>query len=72
MVNDVPITVLPPISKIVLVPIGHFAISTLPLMLSILASIKAPTRGAKGMHFFRAKPQKYFPQLDKKLDVCLT
>ena len=71
MVNDVPITVLRPISKIVLVPIDHFAISSLPLMLSILAPIKAPARGAAGITFFRAKTQKYFPQLDKKLDVCL-
>ena len=38
-----------PISKIVLVPIGHSAISTLPLMLSMLAPIKAPARGAAGI-----------------------
>ena len=41
-----PITVPIPISNIVLVPIGHSAISILPLMLSILAPIKAPARGA--------------------------
>ena len=34
-VNDVPMTVPIPISKIVLVPIGHSAMSTLPLMLSL-------------------------------------
>ena len=71
MVNDVPITVPMPIAKIVLVPIGHSAISTLPLMLSMLASIKAPARGVAGILVFRAKPQKYYPQLDNKLDVCL-
>ena len=46
-VNDVPMTVPIPISKIVLVPIGHSAMSTLPLMLSMLAPIKAPARGAR-------------------------
>ena len=61
MVNDVPITVPMPISKIVLVPIGHSAISTLPLMLSILAPIKAPARGAAGIPVFRAKAPKMPP-----------
>ena len=61
MVNDVPITVPMPISKIVLVPIGHSAISTLPLMLSMLAPIKAPARGAAGIPVFRAKAQKMLP-----------
>jgi len=46
LVKDVPITVPIPISKIVLVPIGHSAISTLPLMLNMLAPIRAPARGA--------------------------
>jgi hypothetical protein len=50
-----------PISKIVLVPIGHSAISTLPLMLSMLAPIKAPARGAAGIPVFRAKTPKMQP-----------
>ena len=55
MINHGPITVPMPISKIVFVPIGHFAILTLPLMLSMLAAIKAPARGAAGILVFRAK-----------------
>jgi len=39
LVKDVPITVPIPISNIVLVPIGHSAIPTLPLILSMLAPI---------------------------------
>ena len=35
-----------PISSIVLVPVGQFATSTLPVMLSMLAPIRAPARGA--------------------------
>ena len=50
-----------PISKIVLVPIGHSAMSTLPLILSILAPIKAPARGAAGIPVFRAKAPKIQP-----------
>jgi len=61
LVNDVPITVPMPISKIVLVPIGHSAISTLPLMLSMLAPIKAQARGAAGIPVFRAKAPKKQP-----------
>ena len=61
MVNDVPITVPIPISKIVLVPIGHSATSTLPLMLSMLAPIKAPAKGAAGIPVFRAKAPKIQP-----------
>ena len=61
MVNDVPITVPMPISKIVLVPIGHSAMSTFPLMLSMLAPIKAPARGAAGIPVFRAKAPKMPP-----------
>ena len=49
------------ISKIVLVPTGHSAISTLPLMLSMLAPIKAPARGAAGIPVFRAKAPKTKP-----------
>ena len=60
-VNDVPITVPIPISKIVLVPIGQTAMSTLPLMLSILVPIKAPARGAAGIPVFRAKTPKMQP-----------
>ena len=60
-VNDVPMTVPIPISKIVLVPIGHSAMSTLPLMLSMLAPIKAPARGAAGMPVFRANAPKIQP-----------
>ena len=63
LVNDVPITVPIPISKIVLVPIGHSAISTLPLMLSMLAPIKAPARGAAGIPVFRAKAPKILPAI---------
>ena len=50
-----------PISKIVLVPIGHSAISTLPLMLSMLAPIKAPAKGAAGIPVFKAKTPKMQP-----------
>ena len=63
MVKDVPITVPIPISKIVLVPIGHSAISTLPLMLFMLAPIKAPARGAAGISVFRAKASKILPAI---------
>ena len=54
MVKDVPITVPIPISNIVLVPIGHSAMATLPLMLSMLAPIRAPASGAAGIPVFRA------------------
>ena len=57
-VNDVPMTVPIPISKIVLVPIGHSAVLTLPLMLSMFTPIKAPARGAEGIPVFRAKALK--------------
>ena len=60
-----------PISKIVLVPIGHSATSTLPLMLSMLAPIKAPARGAAGIPVLRAKAPKIPLQLDSRLDLCL-
>ena len=50
-----------PISKIVLVPIGHSAMSTLPLMLSMLAPIKAPAKGASGIPVFRAYASKIQP-----------
>jgi hypothetical protein len=63
LVNDVPITVPMPISKIVLVPIGHCAISTLPLILSMLAPIKAPARGAAGIPVLRAKAPKILPAI---------
>ena len=63
LVNDVPITVPIAISKIVLVPIGHSAMSTLPLMLSMLAPIKAPARGAAGIPVFRAKAPKIQPAI---------
>ena len=56
-----PITVPIPISNIVLVPIGHSAISNLPLMLSMLAPSKAPARGAAGIPVFRAKAPKIQP-----------
>ena len=62
-VNDVPMTVPIPISKIVLVPIGHSAMLTLPLMLSMLAPIKAPARGAAGIPVFRAKAPKIQPAI---------
>ena len=48
-----PITVPIPISNNVLVPIGHSAIPTFPLILRILAPIKAPARGAAGIPVFR-------------------
>ena len=63
MVNDVPITVPMPISKIVLVPIGHSAISTLPLILSMLAPIKAPARGAPGIPVFSARAPQIPPAI---------
>ena len=52
-----------PISKIVLVPIGHSANSNLPLMLSTLAPIKAPAKGAAGIHVFRAKVPQIKPAI---------
>ena len=61
LVKEVPITVPIPISNIVLVPIGHAAKSTLPLMLSMLAPIKAPARGAAGIPVFKAKAPKMPP-----------
>tara|TARA_B100000886_G_scaffold327545_1_gene275096 strand:+ start:416 stop:709 length:294 start_codon:yes stop_codon:yes gene_type:complete len=64
LVNDVPITVPTPISSIVFVPIGHSAISTFPLMLSILEPIKAPARGTAGIPFFRAKAPKIIPEIE--------
>ena len=63
LVNDVPITVPIPISKIVLVPFGHTASSTLPLILRMLAPIKAPARGAAGIPVFRAKAPKIPPAI---------
>ena len=60
-----------PISKIVLVPIGHSARSTLPLMLSMLAPIKAPARGAAGIPVFRAKAPKCLQQVGSIRDLCL-
>ena len=56
-------TVPMPISKIVLVPIGHSAMWTLPLMLSMLAPINAPARGAAGIPVFIAKAQKILPAI---------
>ena len=56
-------TVPMPISKIVLVPVGHSAMSTLPLMLSMLEPIKAPASGAAGMPVFRAKAPKIKPAI---------
>ena len=47
-----------PISKIVFVPIGPSAVSTLPLMLSMLAPIKAPAKGAVGIPVLELKLQK--------------
>ena len=61
LVNDVPITVPMQISNIVLDPIGHSAISTLPLMLNMLAPIKAPARGAAGIPVFKANAPKILP-----------
>ena len=61
LVKLVPITVPIPISNIVLVPFGHVAGSILPLMLTILAPIKAPARGAAGMPVFRANAPKAAP-----------
>ena len=61
MVNDVPMTVPIPISNIVLVPLGQFANSTLPLMLSMLAPIKAPARGAAGIPVLSANVPKIPP-----------
>tara|TARA_B100000886_G_scaffold198845_1_gene137068 strand:+ start:712 stop:906 length:195 start_codon:yes stop_codon:yes gene_type:complete len=58
LVNVVPLTVPIPISNIVLVPIGYFAISTMPLMLSMLEPIKAPERETAGIPVFEAKTPK--------------
>ena len=55
-----------PISKILLVPIGHSDMSNLPLMLGILATFKAPARGTAGIPVFRAKAPKYNLQLDNR------
>ena len=62
-VKLVPITVPIPISNIVLVPFGHVAASIFPLMLKILAPIKAPARGAAGMPVFRANAPKVAPAI---------
>ena len=62
-VKLVPITVPIPISNIVLVPFGHVAASIFPLMLIILAPIKAPARGAAGMPVFRANTPKVAPAI---------
>ncbi len=51
-----------PISNIVLAPFGHEAESTFPLMLKILAPIKAPASGAAGMHVFKANVPKAEPE----------
>ena len=63
LVKDVPKTVPIPISNIVRVPIGQFSISTLPLMLRMLAPIKAPAKGAAGIQVFRAKAPKIPPAI---------
>ena len=52
-----------PISNTVLVLIGQSAIPTLSLMLSMLAPIKAPARGAAGMPVFKAKTPKIQPAI---------
>ena len=52
-----------PISNIVLVPIGQFAKSTLPVMLRMLAPIKAPARGAAVIPVFRARAPKTPPAI---------
>lgn len=62
-VKLVPITVPIPISNIVLVPFGHEAASIFPLILTILAPIKAPARGAAGMPVFRANAPKVAPAI---------
>ena len=64
LVNDVPITVPMQISNIVLDPIGHSAISTLPLMLKMLAPIKAPAEELQVYQFLKLMLQKYFQQVD--------
>ena len=62
-VKDVPITVPIPISNKVLVPVGHVAVSIFPLILKILAPIKAPARGAAGIPVFRANAPKLAPAI---------
>ena len=52
-----------PISNTVLVPYGHAAGSTFPLMLKILAPIKAPASGAAGMPVFKANAPKAVPAI---------
>ena len=63
LVKLVPITVPMPISNIVLVPFGHAAGSTFPLMPKILAPIKAPASGAAGMPVFKANAPKAEPAI---------
>tara|TARA_B100000886_G_scaffold144757_1_gene98436 strand:- start:429 stop:593 length:165 start_codon:yes stop_codon:yes gene_type:complete len=52
-----------PISNIVLEPVGHSAISTFPLILSMLAPIKAPASGVAGIPVFKAKTPKIQPAI---------
>tara|TARA_B100000886_G_scaffold284734_1_gene209107 strand:+ start:260 stop:454 length:195 start_codon:yes stop_codon:yes gene_type:complete len=59
-----------PISKNVLVLIGHSAMLTLPLMLSMFSPIDAPARGAAGIPVFRAKAPKYNLLKGNRLDLC--
>ena len=51
------------ISNIVLVPTGHSATVTLPLMLRMLAPINAPASGAAGIPVFIAKAPKIPPAI---------
>ena len=62
-VRLVPITVPIPISNKVLVPFGHCAASIFPLILSKLAPIKAPARGAAGIPVFKANSPKAEPAI---------
>ena len=62
-VKLVPITVPMPISNMVLVPFGHTAGSTFPLMPKTLAPIKAPASGAAGMPVFKANAPKAEPAI---------
>ena len=62
-VKLVPITVPMLISNMVLVPFGHAAGSTFPLMPKTLAPIKAPASGAAGMPVFKASAPKAAPAI---------
>ena len=52
-------------------PVGHSAKSNLPLILSMLAPIKATAREAAGIPVLRAKAPKFYLLVNNRLNLCM-